>query len=592
MFAARVTGALGRTSEEDLNLSTLRTGAKALAAIAATSLVLSACAADDEEPSDSSTSAATAPITFTWAYEQEFGSYNQGTADGNSLANAVVLNQVLRSFWYFAPDGSVAPDTEYGTYEKTSDDPLTVQYTFNDAAVWSDGEPIDCDDIVLTWLARSGVTGDKGFSTASATGYQDMQKPQCADGDKTVTVVYDTPFADWAGLFGANEIMPAHILEAQSGVADIIAAADDPKSADLKPAIEFWNSGWNLEPGQLKPDIMPSAGPYTISDWQAQQSITLTANPKWWGTPPKSQTIVIRYIGGDQQVQALENGEVNAMDPQPQVELINQLEAAGDKVKYSTGDQFTYEHLTLNVADGPFKDKKVREAFAKCVPRQQIVDNLIKPINANAGIQQSRWVFPFQPAYSQFETGVGGEKYNEVDVDGAKKLLQAADAVGTTIRIGWRKDPEALNQRRADTVALIQDSCDKAGFKIKDNGTADFFEVALPNSDFDAAMFAWIGSALVTGSNDIFKSNGGSNFGKYKNPEVDKALNALAVETDPDAQIPLIKQADTLIWDDIAQIPLFAYPGVVATTPDAEGVVYNASQADLTWNAYAWSLKE
>lgn len=572
-------------------MSTLHKGAKVLAAVAVGSLALSACAAGDDDPADTPTSAATQPITFTWAYEQEFGSFNNGTPDGNSLANAVVLNQVLRGFWYFAPDGTVAPDTEFGTYEKTSDDPLTVVYTFNEKAAWSDGEPIDCDDLVLTWLARSGVSGEKGFAAASITGYENQQKPQCADGDKKVTVVYDTPFADWAGLYGSNEIMPAHILEKESGVADIIAAADNPKDAALKPAIEFWNTGWNLEPGQLKPEILPAAGPYTIADWQAQQSLTLKANPKWWGTPPRSETIVIRYLGGNQQVQALVNGEVNAMDPQPQVDLVEQLKAAGDKIKYSTGDQFTYEHLTLSFK-GVFKDKAVREAFAKCVPRQQIVDNLIKPMNPNAGIQQSRWIFPFQPAYADFETGVGGEKYNTVDIEGAKKLLEDAGKTGVTVRVGWRKDPEAINQRRVDQLALIKESCEKAGFKIKDTGTPDFFEVAAPDGDFDAGMFAWIGSALVTGSNDIFRSTGESNFGKYANKQVDTWLNELAKETDPDAQTALIKQIDTQLWTDLAQIPLFAFPGIVATTPDAEGVIYNASQADLTWNAYAWSLKQ
>jgi len=575
-------------------LSTQRKGAKAFAALAVASLALSACAAD-EEPSNQATSVATAPITFTWAYEQEFSAYNQTTADSNQLANAVVLNQVIRGFWYFAPDGTVAPDTEYGTYEKTSDEPLTVVYTFNDKAVWSDGEPIDCDDFVLTWLARSGVSqtadGKGGFSTAASTGYEDQKKPQCADGEKKVTVTYTTPFADWSALYGSNEILPAHILEKESGVPDIIAAADTPKDPALKPAYKFWNTAWNLEPGTLKPDIMPAAGPYTIAAWQAAQSLTLEANPKWWGTPPKAKKIVIRYIAGNQQVQALQNGEINAMDPQPQVELINQLKAVGSKIKYSTADQFSYEQFTLNFKT-IFKDPKVREAFAKCIPRQQIVDNLIKPINPKANIQQSRYIFPFQAPYADFQATVGGAAYNTVDIPGAKKLLQEANAVGKTVRIGWRKDPEAINQRRVDQLALTKDSCEKAGFKIQDTGTKDFFDVALPGGDFDAGMFAWSGSATVTSQNDIFKTNGGNNFGKYSNKELDTVLANLSAEVNPDAQLPIIKQVDQILWKDLAQIPIFAYPGVVATTPDAEGVVYNASQAELTWNAYAWSLKQ
>ena len=33
---------------------------------------------------------------------------------------------------------------------------------------------------------------------------------------------------------------------------------------------------------------------------------------------------------------------------------------------------------------------------------------------------------------------------------------------------------------------------------------------------------------------------------------------------DPDEQIELIKQIETILWDDLATIPLFDFPGVVA----------------------------
>ena len=55
-----------------------------------------------------------------------------------------------------------------------------------------------------------------------------------------------------------------------------------------------------------------------------------------------------------------------------------------------------------------------------------------------------------------------------------------------------------------------------------------------------------------------------------------------------DAQTELIIQIETLLWDDLATIPIFAFPGVIATASDAEGVVYNPTQAGLTWNAYEW----
>lgn len=573
---------------------TSRTGVRALGLLAGSALALSACATSSGGAA-STGSATSAPITVTLGYAQEFSAYNPNTPDGTALANSIILGQVIRSFYYFKPDGTLTPDTEFGTYEKTSDNPLTVKYTFNDKAVWSDGKPVDCDDAVLMWMANSGVTGDKGFLYASNSGFKDMAPPACKAGDKSFTVTYKTPFADWAGQFGGSTFfLPAHIVEAQGGMTKtFIDYENDPTSPDLAKAIAFYNKGWALNPGQLKKDIMPSAGPYTIDSWTAGQSLTLKANPQWWGTPPKAQTITIRYIGDTAQAQALQNGEVNIMEPQPQVDIVNQLKALGDAVKVQFGDQYSFEHLDYNFTT-VFKNADLREAFAKCVPRQQIIDNLIKPQNPQAQIFQSRFVYPFQPAYAaDFQNSVGGQNYNTVDIPAAKAAI-AKSGVQTPIkvRIGWRKDPAALNKRRADTIALIQASCNPAGFQIIDSGTPTFFDKEWPSGNFDVALFAWIGSPLVTGSDDIYKTNGGQNPGKYSNPQVDALINQMDHELNKDKQIQIQKQLDTIMWKDLATIPLFAFPGLAATDNKVENVQINATQADITWNAYSWDLKQ
>ncbi len=577
-------------------MTTKSAGAKSLALLAGTTLVLTACATSNTGGSTASSSAsgggASASAssgggdkTFTWAYEQEMSSYNGNTAEQNASANAVIANAILGGFWMFKPDGTLEARTDFGTYEKTSDSPLTVKYTISDKAVWSDGEPITCDDMALTWLANSGKTGEKGFSSASTAGYQDHAL-KC-DSDKQATATYKTPFADWAALYGVGAILPAHILEKQAGltkkVTDYMAT---PTSADLAKAITFYNTGWDANPGELKKDIMLSSGPYTLDAWSAGQSLTLKANPKYYGTPASIGTVVIKYLGGPAQAQALQNGEVNAMDPQPQVDLVNQIKALGDKVKYSNHDQYTFEHFDFNFK-GSLKDKNLREAWAKCLPRQQMIDNLIKPVNPDSKIMQSRFIFPFQAAYADFENGVGGDKYNTVDIAGAKALLKGATP---TVRIGWRKDPAALNKRRADAVALVQASCSQAGFKVVDAGTPTFFSKEWPGGQWDVAMFAWAGSPLVTGSTDIYLTGGGQNPGKYSNPEVDKLLKQLNAELDTTKQTAIQKQIDTILWTDLATIPAYAFPAMLATTPNATGMEFNATQADLSWNVAKWGL--
>jgi peptide/nickel transport system substrate-binding protein len=573
-------------------LSTNRRSAQALALVACSAVALTACATSSgggstTSSSTSSGSATTSNKTITWAYEQEFASYNQNTADGHSAANAVVLNPVVEGFWTFKPDGSIQPETDFGTYQKTSDNPLTVKYSINPKATWSDGVPVDCDDMALTWLADSGVTGSKGFTPAGTAGYEQQNAPQCKAGDKEVTITYKTPFADWAAMYGQAEIMPAHIVEKQAGMTKkIIDYVKTPTSPDLKKAIDFWNKGWALNPGQLKKAIMPSSGPYMIGSWSSGQSLTLKANPKWWGTPPKTGTIVLRYIAGNQMAQALQNGEAQVMDPQPQVDIVNQLKALGTQVNFSTGNSFNFEHVDFNFK-GEFKDKNLREAFAKCIPRQQIVDNLIKPQQANAKILQSRWLYPFQPGYDQL-AATAPPSLNSADIAGAKRLLGGKTV---TVKVGWRKDPQALNKRRVDTIALIQASCKQAGFNVVDSGTPTFFDKEWPAGQWDVALFAWQGSPLISGNSGIYTTGGGQNPQGYSNPQVDKLVAQLFQTIDKTQQLNLEKQIEQTLWTDLFNVPLFAFPAVFATTKNVEGVVWNPTQAELIWNAGDWALK-
>lgn len=576
-----------------------RRSAKYVALLAGSALVLAACATSGESAGDATAGGAAEPAdtgasapaggsdtVFTYGYEQEVFSYNQDTAETNAAANAIALNQIKRGFWYFGPEGTIEPDTEFGSYEVTSEDPLTLEYTFADGAVWSDGEPIDCDDAVLYWAAMSGTI--PGFSQASTAGYESTDRPQCEDGDTTFTIVYNTPFGDYTSQY--PNFIPAHVVEQNGGVEDIIAAVDAADPAALAGAIEFWNTGFNFNPGEWNSEVALSAGPYQIESWEAGQSLTYVANDLWWGTPPASNSIVTRFIAQDAQAQALQNGEIQAMDPQPSTDLLAQLEAIGDSIDSEATDQYTYEHFDFNF-QGEFANPVLRQAFALCLPRQTIIDNLILPLNPEAQVLNSRYSFPFEADYEEISEAVY-DGQAEQDVEAAAALLAENGLEGTTLRLGHNANP-----RRVDQAALVVDACgpNGAGFDVQDIGNPDFFEAEaeLATGAFDVAMFAWTGSPLVSGSSSTYTTvaegaSKGNNNGYYSNPQVDELIAQLNQEPDPDAQTELIIQLETLLWDDLATIPVFSFPGIVATAADADGVTYNPTQAGLTWNAYEW----
>ncbi|MFI7613489.1 ABC transporter family substrate-binding protein [Nonomuraea terrae] len=567
-----------------------------LAAVTGGALLLSACAQDGggaSDPSGSASPGATTAQTITYAGEQEFNSYNSITV--NNLVNSTAMQRVLLGFWYYGEKGAITPDKDFGTYAKTSDSPLTVDYEFNAKAVWSDGTPIDCDDALLFWAAKSGKI--KGFQVDGTTGVELVKAPDCNAGDKKFSFEYSEPFADWdSNGPGAADVLPAHVAYKAAGMseADFIAAVKAEDADKLAEVAKFFNEGWVIDGGISDMSLFPASGPYKISAMAPGQSLTLAANDKWWGTPAATPTIVMRVISQEEQAQALQNREVNLIEPQPNPDLLAQLEGM-QGVTVKTGDAYTYEHLDFNFDSSDFKDKKLREAFAKCVPRQLIVDNLIKPLAPEAQVLQVRNALPFEPDYTTIAQGSGSEKYAQPDIAGAKALLEEAGKVGMEVRLGHNEP----NPRRTQQTQLIADSCGQAGFKIVDAGDEKFFESGGPlyTNAYDVALFAWTGSAEVSGWASTFttakectEAGKENNNGCYSNKEVDDLIKQLNAEVDKTKHAPLIAQIEKTLWDDLATIPLFAHPNLLAWDEELQNIVPNPAQSSVTWNMDKWTL--
>jgi peptide/nickel transport system substrate-binding protein len=599
-----------------------RTRAVSLTALAAAAaLVLAACGSSSDNSSSSSASSASSAGgggtqsaatgsgsssgsgTITYAAEQEWYDYNSVSGSGNSTANGTVLNQVLRNFWLIDSNGKYQADTEFGTIEKLSDNPLTVKYTLADGATWSDGQPIACADLLLGWASQSGRLNKDGtinqpgsppatpvylFDAASTSGMDATQKPTCAEGDNSFTIVYDKPFVDWNA--NLNPLYPAHVAAKAAGIdnAALIKAIETDDVATLTKVAEFWNTGWTLDKAKGLPDasLIPASGPYIISAWDPGQSVTFSANPKWWGTPPKTDTIVFRFITQDQQVSALQSGEVDVIQPQPNPDTNASLAALGDQVKADFGTEFFLEHLDLNVKTA-FANEKLREAFFKCVPRQQIVDNLIVPANPDAKILDSLTTLNFQDGYEAAAAASGYQAFDQVDIEGAKAAYAASgEAPGKTIKIS-HIDP---NPRRTNEVALIKASCDQAGFDIQDNpGSSDVFTPAVDAGNYDVALFAWAGSGLYGSIPPLYLSTGGQSTAGWVDPELDATMTSLATSTKPEDIPPLLQKTDQIMSANYWSLPIFAFPGVTAFRPDIQGVVQNATQTQASWNMQDWA---
>ncbi len=272
--------------------------------------------------------------------------------------------------------------------------------------------------------------------------------------------------------------------------------------AKLKPIADFWNTGFDADQLPTDPSLYLSSGPYKVTSYAQRANLTLERNPDYnWGPIPAVDKISYSIIGDPTAaVQALTNEEIDVISPQATADIYQAVSGLKDRgIEVKTGDGGTYEHVDLVFANGgPFdpatyggdaaKALAVRTAFLKTVPRTEILDRLIKPINPEAVLRESFILVPGAPGYDVVSEANGMGAFDQVDIPGAQKLL--ADA-GVTGPIDVRLLYAANNPRRSNEYDLMKASAQQAGFNLID-GQSPSWGTLLPTiSGYDASLFGW-----------------------------------------------------------------------------------------------------
>jgi len=338
------------------------------------------------------------------------------------------------------------------------------------------------------------------------------------------------------------------------------------------------------------PELVVGNGPYTITDFVADQYVTMTANLNYTGANlPKVAEITVRFITDPlAAVQALQNGEVQVISPQATADVATAL--ADLDVTVIGGNEGAYEHIDLQFdqsKSGHFNNPLIREAFMKVIPRQEIVDKLIKPLQPDAEVRNSQVFLPGAEGYDESVAENGSADFAEVDIDGAIALLAEAGVVNPEVCMLF----SSTNPRRANEFLLIQQSGALAGFNVTDCSSPDWGGLLGTPGAYDASLFAWQSTSLgvTNGPPPTFTTGAINNLNFYSNPDMDALTEALGQEFDPAAQIEIQKQIDKLLWDDFYGVTIFQFPAVTAFDQNA---IANISPSPLSptifWNVWEW----
>jgi len=459
-----------------------------------------------------------------------------------------------------------------GEADLKTDPTQVVTYHINPKAVWSDGQPITSADFKYTWEQIA-----TGTDIYDKTGYSDISAVDATD-PATAVVTFSTPFASWKSLFGGGYgVLPSHIL---SAVPDRDAAMKD---------------GYKW-----------SGGPYLIDSWNKTESITLVPNPKWYGpTQSHLDKVIFKFVADTSaEFQAFKGGEVKMIYPQPQLDVVDQINAGlADTNSTFNAETGSYEAIWMNNAAAPVDDVKVRQAIGYSIDRDAIVNKLFGQLGVTTALQVMN--APIVNAYSDTQAFAGYKpdlaKVDELlTSDGYAKGSDGIYAKGgkpLTITV----TSTAGNKRRELTEQVMQQQLKDAGIgmTIANQKAGDFFGQVLPAGTYMVGIYAQQLTSIDPGrcgqmcsKNIPTDANGstGNNVSRINVPELDPLLAAVDNTLDNQVRTDKNKQADGVTADQLVSLPLDPLPDIVLWNKSVVGPVGDNAVLGPWWNLQDWGV--
>ena len=488
---------------------------------------------------------------------------------------------MLTGFNYHGPDGQIVGDHDFGAVSVVGRAPLVLDYVISDKAVYSDGKPITCDDMVLAWASQSGRFA--GFDAASRAGYTDIATVDCAPGQKKARVSFaqDRGFVDFGQLFAATSMMPSHVIADGLGLGDggVTSAILNNDGPSVERIAQVWNNTWNLTP-DLDLKRFPSSGPYKLESVTDDGAVVLVANDKWWGAKPVTNRVTVWPRGADIQ-DRVNQGALDVVDIA--AGSAGTLNMPDDYVR-SDNPSAGIEQLIF-AAQGPMAAMPARRALALCTPRDVIARNAAVPI-ANARLNPAA-----EDAFGAAEAAAEAGQFTVANPDAARA---AQGGRPLTVRIGY----QSPNARLAATVGAIAKSCAPAGITVQDAASDTTGPLALRNNEIDV-LIASTGGAAGSGSTGssamdayALHNGNGNNLSGYANDRIDGIIDALAVTSDPKELARLLGEGAPILWADMPTLPLYRQQRTLLTSKKMYAVSSNPTRWGAGWNMDRWVLEQ
>jgi peptide/nickel transport system substrate-binding protein len=447
-----------------------------------------------------------------------------------------VLSQMFLKLLAEQPDFETHPPTfapELAKSWEASADRLALTFHLRDDVAWSDGVPVTADDVRFTWQAQ----------TSAAVGWPNSYLKESIRDVEVVdphTVRFHFTRAYATQLLDANDgfVLPAHVWK--------------------QLPFEKWPQS-----GDWFRDHLVVDGPYALERWQPQQEVALRANPRYFEKgKPKIAQVIFRIVPDETaRIAELLGGGVGLVEGIPADRADEVTKTPGRTVRSVWQRQYTA--IVWNTRRAPLDDPVVRRALTLAIDRPSLVESLWKgrarigdsPILSNVWLHPADLhPWPYDPA--QAKQLLASRGFADTDGDGV------LDRKGKPFAIELSTN---TNQLRRDAVVLIQDQLKRVGVEVtpafRESGAQS---AKLAGHEFDGAVIAW-GMPTDFDLRYAFDSRDPdeTNWGRYKNAEVDRLLDEIDKQPDRASAKPLFERAQHLIHEDQPYTFLWEPPRLV-----------------------------
>ena len=512
------------------------------------------------------------------------------------LADAAIVRQVsdatVVGLVTVDVDGNFVPKlaAELPTVENggVSEDFLTVTWKLKPDLKWSDGEPITADDVKFTWEAVSNP--DSGVLLE--TGAELVESIETPD-DQTVVVKYTAVNQAYLNQFRFG-IFPRHAIP-----------ADQP--------MKEWE--YNRNP--------VSAGPFTVSEWTAGDSIVMSKNPNYYEAGlPHLDTLIFKVvpdisaqtammIQGEAQVH-LWPGVTKEEYDQSVEGVASQAMVPGQwnlALRFNLSRPFD-DDPSANDPHPILGDLRVRQALAHAIDYDTIINDIVK----------DAWPTTSPFAYGWFQCDIA-RKY-EFDVTKANALLDEAgwplgpDGVrvaqgalyaedGTRLALqmeGYTNFPPLQQTQEALVEQFkavgIESTIQNDDFSIIFGSYEDQsprkvgnFDMLIYDDSLGIEPHATVVNLFSSAQIPTAENPAGGNYWRWVNADADAAIEAAGSTVDIDKRKEAYCQLGELIATDLPQIHILQFTEGYGAANNLTGYQVNL-WGSLTWDVQNWQLQQ